>query len=139
MSRTNGTISAKGAISSDVGISSGTSLAATTSVTGATVVATTSATIGSGTAITKIVKSTIAVTISALAAAAEEDIDVAVTGAAVGDSVIVTPLEATMETGVAVLGAWVLSAGNITIRVGNTHTSSLTGSTSNWQCLLIRS
>lgn len=92
-----------------------------------------------GTALSKWLKGTVAVTISALAAAAEEDLDVTVTGAAAGDIVIVTPLEATMEAGVAILGSWVVSANTVTIRVGNTAGTSLTGSTTNFSYLIIKS
>lgn len=108
--------------------------------TAGTVKATSGLAAGSdGTTITKILKGTVSVVISALAAAAEEDKDVTITGAAAGDIVVVTPLEATMETGVAILGAWVVSADTVTIRIGNTHTSSLTGSTTNFSYLIIKS
>lgn len=110
----------------------------TGAVTGTTVSASTSLTVGAGTAITKILKGTVSLTVSALAAAAEEDVDAAVTNATAGDIVIITPLEATAETGLT-WTAWVLSSGNITARFGNTSGSSLTGSTSNWQYCLIRS
>lgn len=93
----------------------------------------------SGTALTKWLKGTVAVTISALAAAAEEDLDVTVTGAAAGDIVVVTPLEATMEAGVGILGSWVASADTVTIRVTNASGSSLTGSTTNFSYLIIKS
>jgi hypothetical protein len=92
-----------------------------------------------GTTITKILKGTVAVTVSTLAAAAEEDIAVAVTGAALGDSVSVNPTVAAAETGLAVLGAWVSDADEITIRVGNTDGSALDGSTANWTYLIIKS
>jgi hypothetical protein len=92
-----------------------------------------------GTTITKILKGTIAVTISALAAAAEEDISLTIAAATVGDMVLVSPLNASMETGVAVLAAWVSANGTVKVRVGNVSGSSLTGSTANWQYCLIRS
>lgn len=108
-------------------------------VTATTVAATTSATVGGGTAITRIQKSTVSVVVGTLAAAAEADVDVTVTGAAVGDSVVVTPLDATAETGL-MWQAWVASANTVTIRMTNLNDSAaLNGSTSNWQVLLIRS
>ena len=93
----------------------------------------------SGTALTKWLKGTVAVTLAATAAAAEEDVTVTITGAAAGDMVMVTPLAAAMETGVAIIGAWVSTADTVKIRVSNVHTASLTGSTSNFSYLIIKS
>lgn len=94
----------------------------------------------SGTVLTKWLKGTVAVTISALAAAAEEDITVTVTGAAAGDMVLVTPLAAAMETGVAVIGTWVSAADTVKIRVSNVNAAAgLTGSTTNFSYLVIKS
>lgn len=96
--------------------------------------------IGSGgTQIAKILKGTVSVTVAADAAAAEEDITVTITGAAAGDIVVVTPLAAAMETGVAIIGAWVSAADTVKIRVSNVHTSTLTGSTALWSYLIIKS
>lgn len=92
-----------------------------------------------GTQITKIEKGTVSVVVSALAAAAEEDIDVTISGAAAGDIVLACPTEAAAETGLAILGAWVSAADTVTIRIGNTSGSGLTGSTANWSYLLIKS
>ncbi len=92
---------------------------------------------GTATDLVKVIKSTVSVTVSALAAAAEEDIDVTVTGAAVGDMVWVNPTEAAAETGLAVLGCWVSAADTVTIRVGNTHTAGLTGSTESWKYMWV--
>jgi hypothetical protein len=97
-------------------------------------------TLGStGTALATIQKGTVSVTVAALDAATEEDIDVTISGAAAGDVICVNPLEAAMETGVAVLGSWVKSANTVTIRVGNTHTAAITGSTAAWKYVLIKS
>jgi len=94
---------------------------------------------GSSTIITFKERGTISVTITALAAAAEEDLDIAITNVTVGDSVIVTPTEAAMETGVSISGAWVKANGTITIRISNQSGSGLTGSTETWDYLLTRS
>jgi hypothetical protein len=85
------------------------------------------------------VKGIIAVTVSALNAAAEEDISVTISGAAAGDVVMMTPLDAAMETGVGVLASWVSATNTVKIRVTNASGSQLTGSTSNWSYLLIQS
>ena len=97
-------------------------------------------TLGSGgSEVSKILKGTVAVTISALNAAAEEDVEVTVTGVAAGDAISVTPLAAAMETGVAIVGAWYSAANKIKIRFSNVHGSTLTGSTSNFTYLIIKS
>ena len=98
-----------------------------------------SVSIGGGTQITKILKGTVAVTVAADLAAAEEDISVTIAGAAAGDTVIMTPLDAAMETGVGVLAAWVSAANTVKIRVTNASGSTLTGSTANWQYCIIKS
>ena len=67
------------------------------------------------------------ITIAALAAAAEADYTITDANAAVGDVISVSLANADMETGVAILGAWVSAAGTISIRIGNVHTSGLTG------------
>lgn len=92
-----------------------------------------------GTLITKILKGTISVTLAATAAAAEEDVSLTISGAAAGDIVMLTPLNAAMETGVAIVGAWVSATDTVKVRVSNVHTSSLTGSTANWSYLIIKS
>ena len=100
---------------------------------------TSSLSIGGGTALTKIVKGTVSVTLAATTAAAEEDVSLTVSGATVGDTVILTPPDAAMETGVAVLAAWVSAANTIKVRISNVSGSTLTGSTTNWAYCLIRS
>lgn len=92
-----------------------------------------------GTLITKILKGTISVTLAAIAAAAEADVSLTISGAAAGDIVMLTPLNAAMETGVAIVGAWVSATDTVKVRVSNVHTSSLTGSTANWSYLIIKS
>lgn len=94
----------------------------------------------SGTQITYIQKSSVAVTIATSAAAAEADVAVTVTGAVAGDAVVVTPLAAAAETGLAVVLAWVSATNQVTIRYSNVNAvAALSGSTTNWQVLLVRS
>jgi hypothetical protein len=93
----------------------------------------------SGTLLTKILKGTVSVTLAATAAAGEEDVSLTITGAAAGDIVIMTPLDAAMETGVALVAAWVSAADTVKIRISNVHGSSLTGSTANWSYCIIKS
>lgn len=92
-----------------------------------------------GTLITKILKGTVSVTLAATSAAAEADVEVTVTGAAAGDIIVMTPLAAAMETGVALVGAWVSASDKIKVRISNVNGSSLTGSTALWSYLIIKS
>ena len=83
---------------------------------------------------------TASLTITTLAAAAEEDHTITETHASkakVGDVVAVSPLAAP-ETGLVVLAAWVDSPGVIKVRVGNTHTSALTGGATSFRICVLR-
>ena len=94
----------------------------------------------SGTLLTKVLKGTVSVTVSALAAAAEADISVTITGAAAGDIVMVTPLDAAAETGLGVVLAWVSAADTVKIRVSNLNAAAaLVGSTTNFSYLIVKS
>jgi hypothetical protein len=93
----------------------------------------------SGTQLSLIKKGTVSVTVSALAAAAEEDITLSISDAVAGDIVILTPPNAAAETGLAKLLEWVSASGSVKLRVGNVSGSSLTGSTADWNYILIRS
>ena len=102
-------------------------------VAGTTGAFTTSVTIGSaGTAIKQVKAGTISVVLAATAAAAEEDVSLTITGVAAGDLVLLSPLNASMETGVATVACWVSAANTVKLRISNVHTSSLTGSTNDW-------
>jgi hypothetical protein len=92
-----------------------------------------------GTVLTKILKGTVSVVLAATAAAAEEDVSLTITGAAAGDIVIMTPLDASVETGVAVVAAWVSAADTVKVRISNLHTNTLTGSTAAWSYCIIKS
>lgn len=94
----------------------------------------------SGTLLSKILKGTVSVTLAATAAAAEEDVSLTITGAAAGDIVIMTPLDAAMETGVAIVAAWVSAANTVKVRISNVNAAAaLTGSTANWSYCIIQS
>lgn len=95
----------------------------------------------SSTIITLIQKSTVSVTVAALAAEASADVDVTITGAQVGDMIVIAPRDAAAEAGLD-YKAWVSAADTVTIRTMNineTAGAALTGSTSNWDYLLISS
>lgn len=94
----------------------------------------------SGTKLTKIIKSTVSVVIPAVTAASLADVEVTVTGATAGDVVVATPLAAAMETDLGIVGAFVSQADKVKIRfINNDGSNAATGSTSNFQILLIRS
>lgn len=93
---------------------------------------------GTASNLTLIKKGVVSVTVSALAAAAEEDLDITVAGAQVGDLVNIAPRDAAAEAGL-MWSAWVSAAATVTIRVTNASGSGLTGSTSNWDYLLVSS
>lgn len=80
----------------------------------------------------------ISVTVSALAAAAEEVISLSISDAAVGDIVVMTPPEAAIEAGLSVLRAHCSAAGTVKLKVGNDSGSGLTGSTESWKYCLLR-
>ena len=102
-------------------------------VAATTLTASTSLAVGAaGIAIKQIKSAAISVTVSALADAAEEDISLTITGVAAGDLVLLAPINAAMETGLAVIGAWVSAANTVKLRVSNVKGSGLTGSTANW-------
>jgi hypothetical protein len=44
-----------------------------------------------------------------------------------------------METGVAIVAAWVSAADTVKVRISNVHTNTLTGSTASWSYLIIQS
>ncbi|NIO44970.1 MAG: hypothetical protein GTN36_05465 [Candidatus Aenigmarchaeota archaeon] len=67
------------------------------------------------------------VTVSALAAAAEEDLSITDTNAEVDHVVSVSFANAAMETGLSVSAAWVSAAGTIKVRISNQSGSGLTG------------
>lgn len=93
-----------------------------------------------GTNLTYSEKGTVSLTQSALAAGAEEDLSGTVANAAVGDMVIVTPRDATAETGLAVVAAWVSAAGTIKVRTSNLNAvTALTSGAKTWDYMLIRS
>lgn len=94
----------------------------------------------SSTEILAIKKGTVSVVVPAVSASSLADVDVTITGAAVGDVVIVNPTDTAMETDLGIVGAWVATADTVTIRLYNNDSgAAATGSTQNWKYLLIQS
>lgn len=88
----------------------------------------------SGASISAINSGTVSVTVAALLAAAEADVDVTISGLAAGDAVVLMPPEAAMETGL-MFNCWVGAANTLSIRMTNASGSTLTGSTTDWTYL----
>ena len=80
-----------------------------------------------------------AATVSALAAAAEEDLTISDSDATLGDIVLVSPSAAGAETGFAICAAWVSVAGTIKVRISNVSGSTLTGGSRTFSYALLRS
>lgn len=79
------------------------------------------------------------VTVSALAAAAEEDYTITEAAAAVGDVVMASWDNAGAETGASIVAAWVSQAGQIKVRNSNLNAAAaLTGGTRTIRYCLIR-
>jgi hypothetical protein len=78
------------------------------------------------------------VTISALAAAAEEDLTITDSNIATTDVVIGSFANADMETGVGVLGVWCSAAGTIKLRITNASGSGLTGGSATFYYCIIK-
>jgi len=77
------------------------------------------------------------ITVSALAAGAEEDITISDSDAEVGDVVVASPVNAMAETGFAIVCAWVSANGSIKVRLSNVSGSSLTGGTNSLKYAII--
>lgn len=88
---------------------------------------------GQGAIITK----TAAVTVSALAAAAEEELTISDSDAEVGDVIVCSPSEAMDEAGLSISSARVSAAGTIKVRISNQSGSGLTGGENNLDYAII--
>jgi len=114
-------------------------LASEAGVSAATVAATTSATIGGGTAITKIVRGTVAVDPLSLDTVTAADLAVTITGAAVGDAVILNPAAAGLTAGLFATDVWVSATDTVKIRFYNGSGGTINEASALWNYTLIRS
>lgn len=92
-----------------------------------------------GTTITKILKGTVSVNLASLATVTAADLDVTITGAAVGDAVILQPPAADMTAGLLVCQAWVAATDTVTVRVYNASGGTIDEAAATWIYTLIRS
>ncbi len=113
----------------------------TGAVQGATVVATTSAAVGSGgTVLTLIKKGTVTVNLPNVVTVADAvDVAIVVTGAAVGDIVMLQPPAAALTAGLQLLQAWASATNEIKVRVYNPTLADINEASGTWNYCLIRS
>lgn len=111
----------------------------TGAVTATTAAATTSLAVGSGTAITKIVKGTCTVDLPSIADGDVGEATVTLTGAAANDIVVLIPPTAGLTAGLAVCGAVVSATNEVKVRAVNGSGGTIDESSGTWIYLLIRS
>lgn len=93
-----------------------------------------------GTAIKGILKGVVSVIVPALAASASGTVTVTIAGVAVGDVVMISPLDSAMEVDLLVAGSWVSAVDSVKIRLSNNDAANAaTGSTANWSYVVIQS
>lgn len=93
----------------------------------------------SGTQITTILKGTVSVNFASMLTDTVADLDVTVTGAAVGDIVLMQPPAADMTAGLIIGQAWVAAANTVTVRIFNQSAGTIDEAAATWNYLLIRS
>lgn len=84
-----------------------------------------------------IIREDVEVTVSALAAGAEEELTLTVSGAEVGDVAVASPSEALDEAGLCISSARVSAANTVKVRISNQSGSGLTGSTEDMHVAII--
>jgi len=75
--------------------------------------------IGKGGDISKIMLGTVSIDPASLAAGAEADTSVTITGAAVNSVVVISPPAAGLTSGIEICGAWVSAADTVKVRLRN--------------------
>lgn len=84
-----------------------------------------------------IITADVEVTTSALAAGAEEELDIAIADAEVGDVLIVNPSVDLIEAGLSISYAYIDAAGSGKVGISNQSGSGLTGATADLHCVVI--
>lgn len=108
-------------------------------VSATTAAATTSLTVGAGTAITKIIKGTIAVDLASVATRTVTEVTLTLTGAAVNDVIIMNPLAAGNTAGLIAGGCRVSATNEVKLRVFNNSDNTVDEASQLWDYCLIRS
>jgi hypothetical protein len=82
---------------------------------------------------------TVSVNPASLADGAEADTSVTISGATVGDVVIMTPPTAGLDAGILICGAWVSAADTVKVRLHNNSGGTVDVAAGTWAYCLIRS
>lgn len=93
---------------------------------------------GSGTTITKILKGSVAVDPASIATVAVGEVTVTISGAVVGDTVIMTPPTAGLTAGLIVCDARVSAADTVKVRIYNSTAGAVDEASATWFYTLIR-
>ena len=112
--------------------------ALTGAVTATTASASTSLTVGGGSAITYIKKGTIAVDAGSCGDNDIVEVSLTITGAAAGDTVIMNPPAAGQTAGLGFAGAYVSSANTVKLRLINVSGGTVDEGSLTWEYCLIR-
>jgi hypothetical protein len=113
--------------------------ALTGAVTATTASASTSLTVGGGTAITKIVRGQVTLDPADVAATTVADQNITITGATANDTVIINPPTTAVTAGLLVCQAHVSASNTVTVRLYNTTGSGIDLASGSWTYCLIRS
>lgn len=95
-------------------------------------------TLGGGTTINTIVRGTVAIDPASIASAAVGETSVTITGATVGDTVVLSPPTAGLTAGLGLLDARVSAANTVKVRIANLSGGSVDEPSGTWTYMLIR-
>ena len=91
----------------------------------------------SAVSLTQVYKGTIAVNPGSLTTLTSEDVSVTITGAATGDVVIMNP-PSTLESSLAVGGAYVSAADTVKVRISNVSSGTVDGASATFTYAILR-
>lgn len=94
--------------------------------------------IGSGTTINKVIRGTVAINPASIASAGIGETSVTITGAAVGDTVIMNPPTAGLTAGLGYVGATVSATNTVKVRICNLSGGDVDEASGTWTYCLIR-
>jgi hypothetical protein len=92
-----------------------------------------------GTTVTKVLKGTVSVNPASLNNATAADESITISGAAVGDAVILNPPTAGLTAGMLIVGAWVSATDTVKVRLYNSTGAPINEAAADWTYTLIRS
>lgn len=95
--------------------------------------------LGGGTAITKVIRGTVTIDPASLAAATAATETVTITGAVVGDSIVINPPAAGLTAGLLMLQAYVSAANTVKVVLYNSTGAPIDEASASWNYLITRS